>query len=240
MCVARLVTLLPLLSIAAASGCVLGRRVLVPRDAVDGLWPLTHVTDVRNSTECFALCLREGRCIGSMLDSGLCRLITARRHHERSQSGPPVEVWFRGQTPARCPADFALARNHSRYKVVTNQIVTRDQARKACERAGGKLLELLDIEEMEFFRPILEKTNEFWIGAYQLPTAKGKADDWFWERSGTQMAANLWHSSQPNDSGGNQVVSSLYYSGKTAYGVNDMQGSDFEKYPYICECIAFE
>lgn len=240
MLVARLLTVLRVLSSVGAS-CILGRGILLDRSAIEGLLPLVEVVQSENRTACFDLCLREARCMGSLLDSGRCRLIRAHKQYEREAPGPPVEVWLRGDIPKRCPPDFTLRRGSSRYKVVTKEKLQWSKARERCLEAGGKLLELLNVDEMNYFKPFCVNHSEFHIGARQLSNAKNLMDGWVWNQSGTSMNASLWHKNQPNDVNGAQNISTLYYSsGDGFFGVNDMSDIPTDSYPYICECISLE
>lgn len=238
--VVRLLTVLRVLSSVGAS-CILGRGILLDRSAIEGLLPLVEVVQSENRTACFDLCLREARCMGSMLDSGRCRLIRAHKQYEREVPGPSADVWLRGDIPKHCPPDFTLRRGSSRYKVVTKEKLQWSKSRERCLEDGGKLLELLNEEEMNYFKPLCVSHSEFHIGARRLRDSMNKMDGWIWDQSGTPIKASLWHKKQPNDLNGSQNISTLYYSsGDGFFGVNDMANIPADSYPYICECISLE
>ncbi|MEL6488306.1 MAG: C-type lectin domain-containing protein, partial [Pseudomonadota bacterium] len=176
-----------LASIGLASACVQLRRLSLSEAIVASARHLCNVERVSSSSSCGQLCLREPHCAAIRYHHGLakCDLLTARfdllegARALASVRGFVEVLAFLGRGFGECPATYTAGWRSSRYRW-SRQKKSWSEARKACEKEGGKLAELTTEEEMKaVFDKLGIGNGIFHIGGLQSPGSQEPSGGWF-------------------------------------------------------------
>lgn len=120
--------------------------------------------------------------------------------------------------------------NSHKYEFYSST-ATFAQAMEYCEKNGGHLVTITSKEENDKMLELVEDySGSAWIGA-----TKFSSSNWYWINSEPYAENNLWAAGEPNNDGGVELFTNLYFSSNNKGKWNDINANIRDVKGFICE-----